>query len=257
MPSTRAWLKTIRDYVRLRRKRLRFKHPAFNKTLRYLNQYANAADIGKSLGSRVVMHPRLDEATPQTPFDPHYFYQDVWAFRRIHAQNPAQHIDIGSRIILVGILSCVVPVEFVDIRPLTAVLPDLSSKAGDVLNLPYPDQSISSLSCLHVVEHVGLGRYGDALDIPDGTRRACAELQRVLAPNGYLYFGLPCGKHNIIEFNAHRVHTVDTILSYFPELELVELSGVTDDAQFIENIAKDILNQQHYGCGLFIFTRKS
>jgi hypothetical protein len=257
MPSTQAWLKTIRDYVRLRRKRLRLKCPAFNKTLRYLNQYANAADIGKSLGSRVVMHPRLDEATPQTPFDPHYFYQDVWAFRRIHAQNPARHIDIGSRIILVGILSCVVPVEFVDIRPLTAVLPDLTSKAGDVLKLPYPDQAISSLSCLHVVEHVGLGRYGDDLDIPDGTRRACAELQRVLAPNGYLYFGLPCGKHNTIEFNAHRVHTVDTILSYFPELELVELSGVTDDAQFIENIAKDTLNQQHYGCGLFIFTRKS
>lgn len=256
MPSTHAWLKTIKDYLRLKRRRFRFKGFGILKTIRYLKQYASVIDIADSAYDKVVMHPRLNDSTPKTPFDPHYFYQDTWAFQRIHAQSPVQHIDIGSRIILVGILSCVVPVEFVDIRPLTANLPNLSNTAGDVLNLPYDDQSISSLSCLHVTEHVGLGRYGDALDILDGTCHACRELQRVLAPNGLLYFGLPCGKENTIEFNAHRVHTVNMILSYFPELELVELSGVMDDAKFVENIPKDILDQQHYGCGLFIFTRK-
>ncbi len=33
---------------------------------------------------------------------------------------------------------------------------------------------------MHVVEHVGLGRYGDPLD-PDGDLKAIAELKRVTA----------------------------------------------------------------------------
>jgi SAM-dependent methyltransferase len=252
------WLKILVRYARFQRQYAKNHHVAWRERLEYLRDYQRVARLleTENRPEHLVMHPRLGERTPKTPFDSHYFYQDIWAFRRIVACNPTQHVDIGSRVILVGLLSVMVPVEFVDVRPLDAKLPNFISKKGDLLELPYEDQSLDSVSCLHVAEHVGLGRYGDSMDVLEGTHRACAELQRVLKPGGRLYFGLPVARDDRIEFNGHRIHTVNRILSYFPDLQLVELSGVTDQSEFVEHIDSSVLNRQRYACGLFLFRRE-
>ena len=72
---------------------------------------------------------------------------------------------------------------------------------------------------------------------------------------GIGYFSLPIGKPKLC-FNSHRVHSTDQILSYFSELELIELSGVDDKGIFIENVQKDKLDSCNYGCGFFWFTKK-
>jgi SAM-dependent methyltransferase len=113
--------------------------------------------------------------------------------------------------------------------------------------------SVQSLSCLHVAEHIGLGRYGDELD-PYGTLKACAELARVLAPGGFLYFSLPVGIPRIC-FNAHRIHSPEQILNYFRNLQLVSLSGIDDDNTYHEQITIEELSSMNYGCGLFVFTK--
>jgi hypothetical protein len=144
---------------------------------------------------------------------------------------------------------------FIDIRPFPVTLPRLHSQAGDLLKgLPFDAGSVSSLSCLHVAEHVGLGRYGDAL-APDGTRRACLELQRVLAPRGLLYFSLPVGRPRVC-FNAHRVHAPRQITEYFSELELQEFSVVGDDYRLVNDADLDAAAALEYGCGLFVFRRR-
>ena len=127
-------------------------------------------------------------------------------------------------------------------------------KKGSILNIPYQNDSIKSLSCLHVAEHIGLGRYGGKLN-PKGTIEACKELERVLAPNGSLFFSVPIGKPKLI-FNAHRIHSTKQIFSYFSNLKLIELSGIDDDGTFYENIDSNILNSCEYGCGLFWFEKK-
>jgi SAM-dependent methyltransferase len=114
--------------------------------------------------------------------------------------------------------------------------------------------SVRSLSCLHVAEHIGLGRYGDPLD-PHGTLKACRELARVLAPGGNLYFSLPVGKPRLC-FNAHRIHSVGQILDYFRDLSLVELSGIDDERRVMLQMEKSALDNADYGCGLFHFTKK-
>jgi len=125
--------------------------------------------------------------------------------------------------------------------------------SGDILNLPFADQSLSSISCLHVAEHVGLGRYGDPLN-PDGTRLACAELQRVLAPGGDLFFAVPVGRPRVC-FNAHRIHTPEIIIDFFEGLNLVEFSGVHDDATFAERVSPGEFSNSIYACGMFWFCR--
>jgi SAM-dependent methyltransferase len=200
------------------------------------------------------LYPIVHDKTATTHFDKHYFYQDIWAFQHIRAGSPQYHVDIGSRVDFVGFVSTIVrKAIFVDIRPIQAQLPGLSQVQGNILSLPFADVSIISLSCLHVAEHIGLGRYGDQLD-PEGTEKACGELSRVLAPHGNLYFSLPVGKPRVC-FNAHRVHSPSQILGYFKGLDLIEFAGVDDGGQFIRHADVGAFEKQSYACGLFHFRK--
>lgn len=198
-------------------------------------------------------HPCLHDSSLNTPFDPHYFYQGAWLARRVAQIKPQKHTDIGSSVQTIGVLSATVKTEFIDFRPLKVNLPSLISKAGNILNLEYKNNTIESLSCLHVMEHIGLGRYGDPLD-PDGSKKAAAELQRVLKPGGYLYLSLPVGRERIC-FNAHRVHDPMTVLNMFNQLDLIEFSLVDDDGKYTESVSVECGKKLNYGCGLFVFQK--
>ncbi len=199
------------------------------------------------------LRPQLFDATTVTPFDAHYFYQSAWCARKVAQQRPARHVDVASQINMIGPLSAFVETEFIDFRPLETTLPGLSSRAGTILALPFTDRSVSSLSSLHVIEHIGLGRYGDPLD-PNGSRDACRELQRVLAAGGDLYLTTPVGRERV-DFNAHRVHAPHTILSWFPELTLAGFSMVDDSGRYIDQADPAAASLFEYALGMFHFRR--
>lgn len=184
----------------------------------------------------------------------HYFHQDLWAARRIHDAAPPEHYDVGSRIDgFVAHLLSFREVNVLDYRPLRSSPSGLHFLRADVVRLPFSDESVHSLSCLHAMEHVGLGRYGDAVD-PNGCFHGMRELQRVLAPGGSLYFSVPIGRERV-EFDAHRVFSPDTVLRAFDSLRLVEFSAVGDDAGYVENADPASYSSAHYACGLFRFER--
>lgn len=149
------------------------------------------------------LDPCIYDNTLSTPIEPIYFYQDAWAFERIVAARPSRHVDVGSHHKYVALLSKVVPVTMVDVRPLALPMDSIRFLPGSILKMPFEDRSVGSLSSLCVIEHIGLGRYGDALD-RQGTEKALAELMRVLAPGGDLYLSLPLDVENRVYFNAHR-----------------------------------------------------
>lgn len=186
-------------------------------------------------------------------FDKHYIYLGAWAARRIVAYAPEQHTDVGSQISFATVIGATVPVQFVEFRKVPIKLTGFDSIAGDLLNLPFRDSSISSLSCLHVIEHVGLGRYGDPLD-PMGTIKAARELCRVLRPGGQLLIGIPQGRPRTC-YNAHRVHDSAQVLAMFDGLQLVEFSGVNDNGEYIENAKHTVLDKCDYGCGFYRFRK--
>jgi len=201
------------------------------------------------------LYPCLFDNTSASGIDPHYFYQGIWAYKKIMQRKPMQHVDIGSKVDFVGFLTTITRVCFVDVRPLKNVnLKNLEFIEGDILHLPFEDSSVESLSCLHVAEHIGLGRYGDDLD-PSGTMKACKELARVLKLGGMLLFSLPIGKP-MVHFNAHRIHTVEQILDYFQELSLVDMGGILDDGSFYEQIKPAAFGSSEYACVLFHFTKR-
>jgi SAM-dependent methyltransferase len=203
--------------------------------------------------SRYDDNPQLLDWTDTTPFDPQYTYQDAWAAREIAKRRPLAHVDVGSRITFVIGLSAFVPVTFVDLRPLQIDLSGLESRAGSLLALPFEDGAITSLSCLHVAEHVGLGRYGDPLD-PEGTAKAARELQRILAPGGFLYFSLPVGRPRTA-FNAHRIHDPVDVLAFFPDLTLDGFAGVDDAGSYHPELEPSALKGSDRALGLYRFAR--
>ncbi len=198
-------------------------------------------------------YPCLNDRVKATPFDPHYFFQAAWLARRLQVGRPVLHVDVGSSAMMINVLSASVKTVFVDYRPLRACLSNLSSLAGDIVRLPFRDDSIASLSCLHVIEHVGLGRYGDPLD-PVGSQLAAAELQRVVQPGGRLFLSVPVGRERVC-FNAHRVFTPSTIQSFLHGLRLESFSLVDDTGRFSEAVLTDAGSGLEYGCGLFEFVK--
>lgn len=200
-----------------------------------------------------LRHVRPMLADKEMSFDAHYFYQAAWAFRRIYSRKVAFHVDIGSDVRFIGLLSAVCRVRFIDIRPLDTELEGLDYLGGSVLSLPFKSGSVQSLSCLHVLEHIGLGRYGDPLD-PLGTQKGASELVRVLAEGGELYVSLPVGRPRLC-FNAHRIHTPEQVLEYFWELQAIEINWVDDRGRYHVHGDLTAMRNSTYACGLFRFRR--
>ncbi len=206
------------------------------------------------IGTVLRYFPQIfDKSTASHTFDKHYVYMDRWAFKLLSARKPTGHVDVGSSIRFLSMATTAVPVKFVDIRPIQTDFDNFSCITGSILEMPFTDNPVDSLSCLHVAEHIGLGRYGDPLD-PLGTQKACRELSRVLAKGGNLYFALPVGK-NAVYFNAHRVHSPNTILEYFKDLRLVSFAAVTDQGHFLPEAKPGNFEQANYSCGCFQFTK--
>ncbi len=201
------------------------------------------------------VYPQIRDKTLATGFDRHYVYHTAWAARKVAEIKPEFHTDISSSLYFSSIVSAFVPVKFYDYRPADLRLSGLSSEKADLMRLPFADSSIKSLSCMHTVEHVGLGRYGDPID-PEGDLKAIKELKRVLAPGGSLLFVVPIGKPRI-EFNAHRIYSYDMIREYFSDLELKEFSLIPEKGgAIIANATKEQADGERYGCGCFWFVKK-
>lgn len=201
-------------------------------------------------------YPCIKDKTIKTGFDRHYVYHTSWAGRKVKEINPEFHTDISSSLYFAGIVSAFVPVKFYDYRPADIILNNLESLQADLLNLPFEDGSIKSLSCMHVVEHIGLGRYGDKLDY-DGDLKAINELKRVLAVGGNLLFVVPMGKKAKIEFNAHRIYEYEQIIEYFSGLTLKEFALIPENSgrMIFADVAQEKIKKENYACGCFWFVK--
>lgn len=200
--------------------------------------------------------PLLYERTGESVFDPQYVYQAYWATSRILNKKPLPdiHLDISSNIPFFVQLSAMIPVVELEYRPPKLHLPSCRRISGDILSLPFANASVESLSCLHVIEHIGLGRYGDPVDTK-GVWKALAELGRVIAPHGDLYLSVPVGLPAVY-FNAGCVFRADDIVEFLSALNLIEFSCVNDNGYYMEIKKPEETDTMMNALGLYHF-RKS
>lgn len=186
-----------------------------------------------------------------------YFYQDLLVAQLIFRDNPPNHLDVGSRVDgFIAHLASFREVDVVDIRPLNSKISNINYKQldlmGDCTNL---FGEYSSISSLHAIEHFGLGRYGDVVDI-DGSQKGMDNIYSILKKGGKFYFSVPIGPQRI-EFNAHRVFSMSYLLDYFKTKYIINSFSYVDDfGELHQNICLEdemISNSFgcNYGCGIF------
>ena len=227
------------------------------RAIRYLPKYFSDRAAFKKAGGRITnTYPVFDDLIQQAgSARGHYFHQDLLVAAFINKANPARHIDIGSRIDgFVAHVASFREIEVIDIRPLTDVghanikflQADLMAENTDV------EAIADSVSCLHALEHFGLGRYGDPID-PQGHIKAFRNLCKMLKPNGTLYLGFPIGKENSVFFNAHRSFHPRELLNWIIGLlELVRFDFVDDSGILHQSWPlTEKLPETFDGCGIY------
>ncbi len=190
--------------------------------------------------------------------DCHYFVQDIYMANKVIKNDSfSMHYDIGSRLdgFIAHLLSADVPVTMIDVRPLDISIKGLGFVQGNAANLEQiENQSIESISCLHALEHFGLGRYGDPID-PMCWYKALREYERILKPDGHLYLSVPIGPQNVLMFNAQRIFKPNVIADALNDLELESFSYIKDYNVIELNSINDYCEETNNLCGLFVFKK--
>lgn len=216
--------------------------------------------LSKQIQWNIIDHPMLLDRKAESALLGEYFWQDILVAKEIIKQSPERHVDIGSRVDgFIAHLSCIRKVEVFDIRPLNVTIDNVLFTQWDITNpTPYMKSSVDCVSCLHTLEHIGLGRYGDQLD-PDGWEKALMSLTDLLSVGGNLWISVPIGRQRI-EFNAQRIFNPSTIIDaasnfgvslsrffYLTSTGFVESKDIHEDILF--------LSSKLYGLGIFAFTK--
>ena len=192
----------------------------------------------------------------------HYFHQDLLVAQKIYKNSPTKHVDIASRTDgFVAHIAVFREIEVLDIRKLNSSVGNIIFRQADLMKLPenmvnYCD----SISSLHAIEHFGLGRYGDPIDY-FGYLKAIENITRMLKVGGTFYFSVPIGEQRI-EFNAHRVFSIDYLIGVFSENYTVKtFSYVDDNGDLYKTIPLEAEKTKDnygcsWGCGIFELVKK-
>ncbi len=218
-------------------------------------KYMGDRQTFKKLGGTIThFYPITDDYSDSAGVaSGHYFHQDLIVAQFIFESNPKRHIDVGSRIDgFVAHVATFREIEIFDIRNLpTSDHSNIVFRQADLM-LGADSEITDSLSCLHTLEHFGLGRYGDSLD-PEGYLKGFKNLVSMLKPGGILYISFPIGISNETHFNAHRVFHPKEILNWAPEvLKLTRFDYVDDSGNLHKEF--DLLSsdlQVTHGCGIY------
>ena len=221
------------------------------KYIWFFKQYRKFNNIEKNKRfNHTEFLPCLFDNLSYSPVDPTYFFQDSWAAKNIFKLNPKHHYDVGSLVNTIGILSQYIPTTMIDIRPIELELENLFFIKGSILDLPIEDNTLETISSLCVVEHIGLGRYGDKID-QFGSEKAISELKRVTRVGGVILVSLPVDNENKIYFNAHRAFTREYILDLFEGFELLE-----EKYHYGFKMHDNYDKSKGFGTGMFMFKKK-
>jgi len=230
----------------------------------FISDYRKIKQNMRGKNFPISFYPILDDRFKQGgTAKGHYFHQDLLVAKKIYNANPTRHIDIGSRVDgFIAHLAVFRSVEIIDIREITSDIENIEFLQANMIDMKKDlYESCDSLSSLHALEHFGLGRYGDPIDV-EGHLKGFENMYNILKENGVFYFSVPIGAQRI-EFNAHRVFSLNYLFEMFEgKFDIIDFSFVDDKGDLNENI---ILNDElietncacHYGCGIFELRKKS
>ena len=120
-------------------------------------------------------------------------------------------------------------VDVLDIRNLNINKKNINFIKGDLMDPKFAlNKKYKSISCLHTIEHFGLGRYGDKIN-PNGHIIGFQNIYKLLDNDASLYLSFPVSNISRIEFNAHRVFNINDIFEWIKQLSIKDLKLISFD----------------------------
>lgn len=233
----------------------------YNLPLYTIDAFRFRANYKGRFEIKPCMHDRYQEGGATKS---EYFWQDLLVARLIFKANPLKHVDVGSRVDgFVAHVASFREIEVFDVRPITTVVPGIVFKQADLMK-PFGESKneagyCDSLSCLHALEHFGLGRYGDPIDT-NGYKHGIVSMSKLLKPQGLFYLSTPIGSERV-EFNANRIFDPRVIIKHCEEngLCIKELIVIQPNGEFYSSTLNEErlmhLSQSRYNLGIFVFKK--
>jgi Caenorhabditis protein of unknown function, DUF268 len=239
-------------------------NPLATASLRYFPKYLRDRAKFEKAGGRILCSvPILADFNVEAgTAKGHYFHQDLLVASFIADVEPERHIDVGSRVDgFVAHVASFREIEVLDVRALESTgHRNIKFLQADLMIDDVNRHAIAdSVSCLHAIEHFGLGRYGDSID-PAGHLIGYKNILKMVKPGGALYISFPIGDAPGVYFNAHRVFHPKEILTWpgSEVLELMRFDFVDDSGNFHPNFPlHEKLPSANYGCGIYSFLKTS
>jgi SAM-dependent methyltransferase len=98
--------------------------------------------------------------------------------------------------------------------------PNLVAIRGNAMRLPFIDRSLAGILAVSVIEHIGLGHYGDP-KMQAGDARVVREIARVLRPGGRALITVPFGLAMTDHFQ--RVYSAVRLKELLQPLEVIQI----------------------------------
>jgi len=178
------------------------------KDKEYMDHWIN---IQKQIDNNWVLYQnkRLNDITDH-PIN----YSDLecaFVSRYMDIPRGSHILNVGSyNQFIIGLLNSYY-VTTLDIRNRKRFMGKETIITEDINNNSLDDGFFDMIICLSSVEHFGLGRYGDKVDM-DADKKAFEQFRRLLKPDGILFFTttIKKGKPNLC-FNAHKIYNQEII----------------------------------------------
>ena len=219
----------------------------------------------KNYNGELRIVPSLhDKYLSNGDYEHEYFWQDLFMAQRIFADKPTTHLDIGSRIDgFIANVASFRAVSVLDIREQIVNIPNVTFKQADLMDASSLENytgKYESISCLHTIEHFGLGRYGDPIMV-DGMDVGFENILSMLSNEGTLYLTTPISNRSYVEFNSNRVTDYKKILETAERLglKIIEFRTVTKAgvSESYSNASEILMSGVgDYTLGLFIFRKR-
>ena len=188
-----------------------------------------------------------------------YFHQDLLVANYIYEDKPIRHVDVASRIDgFVAHVASFRQIEIYDVRSLNSKHKNIIYRQADFMNISDNLEPTDSLSCLHSLEHFGLGRYSDPINV-NGYEDGINILIKMLRGRGKLYISLPIGMRDEVHFNAHRISHPETILKIKKvkeELKLINFDYVDNNWDlYTKRDITEVIDKLTFGLGIYTFKK--
>jgi len=194
--------------------------------------------------------------------DNQYFFQDIYVAKKIYNKNPITHIDIGSRIDgFIAQLSVFRKVTILDIRPLDSNIENVNFVQADICDSNFNFEKSLSVSCLHTIEHFGLGRYADPVGV-DLWKVGLKNIWKIVEVGGIFYLSTPIGRQRIV-YNAHRVFMPSSIINELYGARIIDFAYIDDEGNFksMDSLElkdlDEISSNFSYGLGIFTILKEN